>query len=255
MDALFSLVSPNELALAFGVALLAGLVKGVVGFAMPMVLLTGLGMFLAPELALAGLILPTLASNGIQALRQGIGAAIGSVRRFGVFLGIGLMFLMASAQLVPVLSESAMLLIIGLPVAGFASLQLFGVIWSLDGPSRVVEVFLGAFTGFVGGLSGIWGPPTVMYLNALGIPKAEHLRVQGVIYGMGAVALLAAHFGSGVIRAETAPFSALLVGPALTGMWAGARVRARIDQAGFRKATNIVLMVAGLVLVWRAMAA
>ena len=251
MDMLFSLISPNELVLAFGVALLAGLVKGIVGFAMPTVLLAGLGMFLAPDLALAGLILPTVVSNGIQALRQGIGAALGSVRRFGVFMGVGLVFLMGSAQLVPVLSPSAMLLIIGLPVAGFAALQLVGFAWHLTAPSKRIEIALGGFTGFIGGMSGIWGPPTVMYLNALATPKAEHLRVQGVIYGIGAVALLAAHLGSGVIRAETAPFSAALVVPALVGMWIGAKVQAKINQQGFRRATNIVLMLAGVGLVWR----
>jgi len=90
-----SLMSPTELALSIGVALLAGMVKGLVGFAMPTILLSGLGMFLSPELALAGLIIPTVVSNGIQALRQGPGAAVASVRQFRVFLGIGLIFLLA----------------------------------------------------------------------------------------------------------------------------------------------------------------
>lgn len=246
-----SAVSPGELALAVVVAGLAGTVKGLVGFAMPMILLSGLGMFLSPELALAGLILPTLASNGIQALRHGPRAALASVRRFGVFLGVGLVFLLASAQLVPVLPVSTMLLIIGIPVAGFAIMQLFGVYWVLAGPSRRIEAALGAFTGFIGGLSGIWGPPTVLYLTALNTPKSEHLRVQGVIYGLGAVALLAAHVGSGVMRAETAPFSLALVAPALLGMWLGGRMHERINQDGFRRATLIVLLIAGLNLVRR----
>lgn len=251
MSTLLPLISPAELALAFAVAGLAGIVKGLVGFALPTVLLSGLGMFLSPELALAGLIIPTLVGNGIQALRQGLKAAVESVRRFRVFLGVGLVFLLASAQLVPLLPVSTMLLIIGIPVAGFAAVQLFGLNWTLKGPSPRVEAVLGAFTGFIGGLSGIWGPPTVLYLTALNTPKLEHLRVQGVIYGMGAVALLAAHIGSGVMRAETAPFSLILVVPALIGMWLGSKVQNRIDQATFRRATNIVLLIAGLNLVRR----
>ncbi len=251
MDALFTLISPTELALAFAVAGLAGTIKGMVGFAMPMVMLSGLGMFLSPDMALAGLIMPTLASNGIQALRHGPKAAVASVRRFGVFLGVGLIFLLASAQLVLVLPVSTMLLIIGVPVAGFAAVQLFGLHWTLQGQSRPLEAALGAFTGFIGGLSGIWGPPTVLYLTALDTPKAEHLRIQGVIYGLGAMALLVAHIGSGVMRAETAPFSVVLVVPALLGMWLGGQVQSRIDQATFRRATHIVLLIAGLNLVRR----
>jgi len=77
---LFSLMSLPELCLAFAVAFLAGAVKGMVGFAMPMVLISGLSMMLPPQLALAGLILPTVETNGIQALREGRAAAMSSIR-------------------------------------------------------------------------------------------------------------------------------------------------------------------------------
>lgn len=246
-----TLFSPADLALAFAVALLAGTVKGLVGFALPMILLSGLGMFLSPELALAGLLLPTLATNSIQALRHGPKAAVASVRKYRVFLGVGLVFLLASAQLVRVLPVQVMMLVIGVPVAGFATMQLIGLHWKLAAPSRPIEAAIGAFSGFIGGLSGIWGPPTVLYLTALDTPKAEQLRVQGVIYGLGAVALLAAHIGSGVMRAETAPFSLFLLVPTLLGMWMGGKWHDRIDQTTFRRATQIVLLVAGLNLIRR----
>ena len=55
MDVIFSLVSPAGLALACSIAILAGLIKGMVGFAMPMILISGLSSFLPPEIALAGL--------------------------------------------------------------------------------------------------------------------------------------------------------------------------------------------------------
>jgi uncharacterized membrane protein YfcA len=59
------------------------------------------------------------------------------------------------------------------------------------------------------------------------------------------VALLFAHMASGVVRAETLPFSLMLVIPALAGMFIGFRVQDRIDQAAFRRATLVVLLVAG----------
>ena len=70
------------------------------------------------------------------------------------------------------------------------------------------------------------------------------MRVQGVIYGLGAVALTLAHLGSGILRAETIPFSASLILPALAGLWVGFRLQSRIDQATFRKATLLVLLIA-----------
>ena len=251
MDMLFSGLAPSLFALALGVALLAGVIKGVVGFAMPMVMISGLGSFMAPELALAGLILPTLVTNGMQALRQGLAMAWASIRRFRLFLVIGLVMLVGSAQLVTLLPASVMLLLIGVPVTFFAVLQLLGWTLSLDGPRRGAEAAIGAFAGFIGGISGVWGPPTVAYLTAINTPKSEQMRVQGVIYGLGALALFGAHIQSGVMRAETAPFSAAMIVPAVLGMWLGTMIQDRLDQAVFRKVTLWVLLIAGANLIRR----
>ena len=237
--------------LAAGVALVAGWVKGMVGFAMPMVLVSGLSMFLPPDLALAGLILPTVVTNGFQALREGVPAAISAMKSFRVFLAAGLVFLLMGAQVVSSLPASTFLLMIGIPVSFFALIQVLGVQLVLRNPSPRIELGIGAVAGFIGGMSGIWGPPTVAYLTALNTPKAMQMRVQGVIYGLGAVALMVAHVGSGIFRAETAPFSAALIIPAVIGMWIGLQLQARIDQALFRKVTLLVLLVTGLNLLRR----
>ncbi|WP_127112825.1 sulfite exporter TauE/SafE family protein [Shimia sediminis] len=251
METVFQIMSPAMFAVALCVAVLAGIVKGTVGFGMPMILISGLTAFLSPELALAGLIVPTVVTNGMQALRQGIGAAWGSVKRFRLFLAAGFFTMIASAQLVRVLPPDVFLLVIGVPVAGFALIQLFGVVLHLPKPTPRLELGIGAFAGAIGGLSGMWGPPTVLYLTALGTEKTEQMRVQGVIYGLGAVALLGAHVGSGVFNAQTAPFSALLVVPAILGMWIGGRIQDRIDQKTFKRATLIVLSIAALNIVRR----
>lgn len=236
---------------AFAVALLAGTVKGAVGFAMPMIMISGLSLFLSPELALAALILPTLVSNGQQALRQGVGAAAASVRKFRVFLAIGLIALILSAQLVTVLPQRWLFLMIGISVTGFTAMQLLGWRPRLSGQSAQAELLIGGFAGFIGGMSGVWGPPTVAYLTAIDTPKAEQMRVQGVIYGLGALALTGAHLQSGILSRETLPFSALMILPALAGMWIGLRLHDRIDQVTFRKVTLAVLLVAGVNLIRR----
>jgi uncharacterized membrane protein YfcA len=251
MDPFLVLISASDLALAFAVALLAGTVKGMVGFALPMILVSGLSLFIAPELALAGLILPTLVTNWMQALRQGVGAAFASLKRFRLFLLAGLVFLLLSAQMVRILPQQVMFLAIGLPVTLFVLLQLLGVPLTIARPTPRIEVLVGAFAGLIGGVSGVWGPPTVAYLTALGTEKNEQIRIQGVIYGMGAVALFVAHVGSGVVRSETLPFSAILIVPAVLGMWIGGKLHDRIDQRVFKQATLIVLLLAGLNLLRR----
>jgi uncharacterized membrane protein YfcA len=252
MDAIFPFLTLSTLFLALCIAFCAGFVKGVVGFALPLVLISGLTLFLEPELALAGLILPTLLTNVVQATRQGPAEAWKSLKTFRYFMIAGGITLVIAAQLVRVVPDAVLQLAIGVPAVAYAVLQLGGVTFTLSRPSKGVEVGFGALAGLMSGFAGVWGPPTVMYLTALGTLKHEQVRVQGVIFGAGAIALVAAHSASGVLRAETVPFSAALVLPALIGMWAGGKVLDRIDQAMFRRATLIVLMIAGANLIRRA---
>lgn len=241
---------PMILAVSAACAVLAGVVKGAVGFAMPMVMISTLSSLMAPELALAALIGPTLATNGVQALRQGGRAAWGSIKRFRVFLAVGCVTLAASAQLVTLVPQNVLLLLIGGPVVLFAAVQIAG--WRPRfAPSARAEALVGGFAGAVGGVSGVWGPPTVLYLTAIETPKADQMRIQGVIYGLGAAVLTLAHVQSGVLRAETWGLSVGMIPPALLGMWLGLKVSDRIDQGTFRKATLVVLAVAGANLIRR----
>ncbi len=238
-----------------GVALIAGIVKGVVGFAMPMIMISGLATVLPPDLALAALILPTLATNLWQALRGGFSAAVEATRDHWRYLAVLWLFIMLSAQLVFILPESVLFLLLGVPVTVFAMLQLMG--FRLRFPAsarRAVELGVATFSGFLGGISGVWGPPTVLYLTALETPKAVQVRLQGVIYGSGALVLALAHIRSGLLNGETAQFSALFLLPALAGLALGFLVQDRIDQATFRRATLLVLVIAGLNLVRRGLA-
>lgn len=252
MDILFQVGPLGVWVFAFLVAAVAGLVKGIVGFAMPMVLISGLSSLISPELALAGVILPTLVTNFWQALRQGVLEALSSVVKFRVFLLAGFITLVAAAQTVPYLSGSFMLLLIGMAVTLYAVATLTGKPLRLPSyPSAGTEAAIGAFAGFCGGISGIWGPPTVAMLTARETEMYEQIRVQGVIYGLGAVALTGAHLGSGVLDRQTMPFSILMVPPAVLGMWVGLSIQDRINQAMFRKVTLVVLLTAGLNLVRR----
>ena len=145
-------------AAAAGVAFFAGLVKGITGFAMPMIMISGIGSFLSPEVALAGLILPTLIANAWQAMRQGIQAAWSSARKHWLYLTMVLICLVISAQFITMIPTSVLFLILGVPVTAFALLQLLGWRPQLAQENhRVAEIGVGAMAGSLGGLSGVWG--------------------------------------------------------------------------------------------------
>ncbi len=251
LDQILSL-GPDLLIAASAVAVVAGFVKGATGFAMPMIMISGLGSFLAPEVALAALAMPTLVSNLWQAVRQGIPAARASARTHWRFLAILSVCLVIATQLVVYLPPHIFFLVLGIPLTCFAILQLAG--WKPKvhaGNHRKVEYTVGAFAGTMGGLSGVRGPPTVLYLMAMDTPKREAVRVQGVVYGTGSILLVAGLIQSGVLNARTFPLSAALLIPAVAGLLLGFILQDRLDQARFRKLTLIVLIVAGLNLIRR----
>ncbi len=246
--------APELVALCMGITLLAGFVKGVVGFAMPMVMISAFASFLPAEQALAALIVPTLVTNLVQSLRQGAREALASVMAFRRLIVTTCLFIVISAQLVTLAPQALLLGALGLPITVYALVQLGG--WGLRFPVANrprAEYLTGAVGGFYGGMSGVWGPPTVALLVSLDIDKAQSVRVQGVAYTIGSLVLMAAHFGSGVMNAATAPLSAALVVPALVGQWAGFSLQDRIDAALFRRLTLLVLAVAGLNLLRRAL--
>lgn len=197
-------LSPWVLSLAIGVTLAAGFVKGAVGFAMPLIMISGLATVLPAETALAALILPTVLTNVQQSLRQGPAAAWETIGKYKVFLISFMILILLSAQLVKVLPQSWLFIAIGGPIVLFCLMQLRGWSPNLKAEHQVRdEGIVGAIAGISGGLSGVWGPPTVAYLTAIHTPKSEQMRVQGVIYGIGALGLVAGHLKSGVLNMHT----------------------------------------------------
>jgi uncharacterized protein len=239
------------LALALG-----GFAKGVVGFALPLIAVSGMGMFLPYEVAVGLLILPTLVSNLFQATRNGVAEARRSLVKFWRLNTILVVMIAASAQLVVVLSDQVLFAMLGVSITFFGFIQLAG--WRPRLPAegrRRWEVGSALVGGFFGGLSGIWGPPIVMYLLATDLPKAEMVRVQALCFLAGSIVMVGAHIASGVLDGVTAPLSLALVVPTLLAMFAGYVVQDRLDQALFRKVTLAVLVLAGLNLIRRAIAA
>lgn len=247
---LFSDLSSLTLVLAFCVALFAGLVKGVVGFALPLIMVSGLGSIMDPKLALAGIIAPVLISNLLQTLRKGWSVAVLAARDFWRYLLIVCIAILVTAQGVALVSSQVFYLLLGVPVIGLTLLQLAG--WRMhiapDHRKRA-EWLVGLVSGIFGGFAGTWGPTTVLYLMAIDTPRDRQMVVQGVIYGVGSVALFLGHLQSGILNKATAPFSVALIIPAMIGMWLGFQLQDRLDQNRFRKVTLTVLLLAGLNLI------
>ncbi len=241
--------------LAAAVTLGAGFVKGAVGFAMPMIMMSAFASFLDAQTALALLILPTLATNIQQAGRQGLGAAWDSTRRYGWHIAMVMLFIFVSARFAREIPQPVMFGALGAPILAFALWQLSGRPLALPiHHRRRAEIASGVIGGLYGGISGIWGPPLIVYLLSIGAPKQEQLRVQGIVFLLGAVSLTVAHLVSGILNAQTIPLSAAMAVPAIAGMALGFALQDRLDVVQFRRWTLILLVLTGANLIRRSLA-
>lgn len=253
-EALSAGLTVPEFAAALGITLFAGFVKGAVGFAMPLILISAFAVFLPAPLALAGLMLPTLVTNISQALRQGVGPALETARTYRRFLIGTVVCIALSAPFAGAIPRTVYLLLLGIPITAFAALQLAGRSLAIRLQHRDrAEWALGAVGGLYGGISGIWGPPLLVFLLSTGAGKVQAIRAQGVVFLIGAVALLASHLGTGLANAQSLGFSAALCVPALAGLYLGYAVQDRLDQARFRRWTQGLLVLTGLNMIRQAL--
>lgn len=240
------------LVVAFAVMFFAGFTKGAVGFGLPMICISGIGSVLPAEIAIAALILPGLVTNLWQSLRDGLGPAWASLKQYWRLNLVLLISIYAFAQLVVIIPETALFIILGVGITLFVTLQIIG--WIPHIPTRLatkIQAPVGLIAGFFGGLSGVWGPPILLYLLSQKTPKTEMIRIQGISFLVGAIVLTGAHLQSGLLNETTTPLSAWMIIPAMVGMAIGFNVQGRMDQAKFRKATLVVLLFAGLNLLRR----
>lgn len=247
MEIVMAGLQPWVFAAAVGITFFAGFVKGAVGFAMPLILVSGFAIILPKELALAGLILPTVVTNVSQAFRQGIGPARATAFTYRRFLIATLICICISAPFVEIIPRTAYLLILGIPITLYAGLQLMGKSLAIRLHHRDrAEWLLGVVGGLYGGISGIWGPPLVVFQLSTGAEKREAIRAQGVVFLIAALVLMASHLVTGVANATSLAFSAALCLPAMAGLYLGFIVQDRMDQRRFRLWTQALLVVTGL---------
>lgn len=247
-------IDPVLLIAAAAVMALGGFVKGAVGFALPMVGIAGIGSFMPAHDTVGIMIFPTFLSNLWQALRQGLGPAGLTFREFWklnllLALTIGL-----AAQLVPGIPGTGLFIFLGAVVCLAAGSQLAG--WqprvpATPGRRAVTEVAAGIGAGFLGGISGVWGPVVVLFLTALDFPKLTQVRTMGLTFLIGSIVLIPAHGNSGILNELTLPFSLLMCLPMAVGMVLGQWCQDRMNQVVFRRATLAVLCLAGLNLLRR----
>ena len=232
--------------------LIAGTVKGVIGLGLPTVSLALLAMALHLPNAMAVLLVPSFVTNVWQATVGGHGRAL--LRRIWPFLLVATITVQLGALALTRVDLSLLTALLGLLIVAYAAANLAGLRLRVEarhegwaGPS------IGLVNGVLAGMTGSFGMPGVMYLQALGLSRDALIQAMGMLFTASTVALGLALQGANLLRLEHGVLSTLALLPALAGMVVGQRIRKRLSEELFRKIFFLSLLVLGAYLAARAL--
>lgn len=240
------------LALIAAVFTLAGGVKGILGFGLPMVSLGVLAALLGLHTAITLMLLPSLVTNLWQAASGG--HALTLWRRLWPFFLAACVTVWAGTLLLAHQRASSILL--GALFITYALASLRGVRLALPPPrERLGGIVFGAVNGACTGITGNFAFPGVLFLQGIGLPREQLVQAMGILFTLSTLTLALVLYARDLLQAELTLSSALAIAPALAGMALGRRLRRRLSEAIFRQVFYIGILLLGLALIGKNIAA
>jgi len=232
------------LAAIAGTFLLAGAVKGVVGFGLPTVSLALLTVAFGLPQAMALMLVPAFVSNVWQALAGGQPLVLlGRIWPFLLMAGVTVWLGALALTRVDVHLLSALL---GLLLAVYSVVSLAGLKLSLTThQERWAGPLLGSVNGVLTGMTGSFVVPGVMFLQAIGLPRDLLIQAMGMLFLVSTLALGGALGGNDFLSVELGLVSAAALVPTLAGLALGQQLRRRLPEQRFRQAFFVALLLLG----------
>jgi hypothetical protein len=245
-----SLESISAVAVIVGAAglFLGGFAKGALGLGLPLIAVPILALSMPIPKALAILTVPIFVTNIWQSLQ---GGNLGPVwRRFwptglALMAGIGV-----GTQVLVRLQPSTLYFLMGGVVLLQPMVKLLKPTYVLDPRhERWAGPVVAAFSGLLGGITGFYAAPLLVYLTMLRLQKDIFTATIALLFLLGGTAMAIFLAQASVLTGQVLVYSALALVPTVIGILVGIRIRSRISQAQFEKGITVVMVLMGASLI------
>lgn len=245
---LFSDFTSTQFALLMGIFLLGGMVKGALGFGLPLATMAVLPLVVPVELALAinAVMLPfTNVTQFVQARRMRE-----TLIRFRYLIGGVVLGVPLGAGFVTAVDEDVLMVGLGLFVILFSTITAFKprVMVPAAG-GRAVGAGVGVIAGIVGALTAANGPIFVMYLVGLRVDRGLFLSALGLFFVVSGILITSSFWFVGMMDIQRLLLAVLCAPAAVAGMQLGGAVARRVSAERFQLLVLGVLCVLGVNLV------
>ncbi len=220
-----------------------GIVKGSVGIGMSMFSVPLIAFILPPTKAMMLLCFPVIVTNFIQMdIKRGVSNYRFLPMFMTLFLGI-----IIGGKLILSLNLKTISIIIALTIIIFTLFNFFGLNlkWLKPKYEKIISIFIGFFSGILGGLSTFYAPPIITFLVSLNLGKENFIRTTATMYFLASIPLYSSLIFHGLGNFYDLLVSLIITAPALLGQYFGTKIRLRLTNAIFRKAILVILIVIG----------
>lgn len=244
----------ETLVIAFGAFLVAGVVKGVVGFGFPIIVLIVLTLVIGLLDALAIIVIPTLATNIGQALT---GSWLPQIfRRMWLYFLLAMIFIFLTSFYIGEANIDLLTGLLGAVLVTFALTRLFNIrIFIHPKHEPALSVILGAINGTLTGFTGSFMVPSVLYMQALGFQRDMLIQAMGVFFAMSTLMLTISLGRNDLISRQQLMISLYALIPSFIGVYAGRWMRRRIDESVFQKMFLAAVLILGSYIMLRSVMA
>jgi uncharacterized protein len=237
-------LDPLALALASLAVFVGGAVKGLAALGLPLVAIPLLTLVVGLKHAVALLVVPMIVANLVQSFQGGHFRR--SLRQFRILAPTVFVFTLVGTRLLVSVPQKTLELAIGLSLIVLPLVMHFRPQIELKpAQRRWGDPLVGIIAGLLGGIAAYYGPPLMIYVLGMRLPKEEFVSGISMLYWIAALALFIGIYGSGVADPSLLGISVLLLLPVGAGMWLGQRVQLRLSEPAFARLLVAVYLATG----------
>ncbi|MFT5499893.1 MAG: putative membrane protein YfcA [Woeseiaceae bacterium] len=229
----------------------AGFVKGVLGFGFPIVALIVLTLAFGLFDALAIIVVPTLATNIWQALS---GDYLGEImRRMWLYFLVALIAIFTTSFFIADINVNWLTGMLGGVLFLFSLSRLLNFHFVVPRDREpILSLVLGAINGALTGFTGSFMVPSVLYMQALGFNRDMLVQAMGTFFALSTIMLAVSLSSNDLISGDQLKVSVIALVPAFAGVFAGRWVRKQVNEEHFQKLFLAMVLVLGAYIMMRA---
>ena len=244
--------SPELLISIIAIYLVAGLVKGAMGFGLPLVAIALLPLVVPVEAALALNAIVVVVTN-LQQIVQGGRYREGFTYAWPLVLGMAIA-IPPAAYFAASLPGDTLLLIVGVSVIVFIVASVLNPALAIPPQLRkIAGIGFGLLSGVVGALTSAPAAAFVAYMVALQLPRPVYMTTLGIVLSSFGLIVGGAYAAVSILDSSHLFPGLISVPVAILGMWIGDRWAKRLASETFRKSVLVLLAILAIILIRRAL--